>query len=149
MKVRQSKLLKAKRGKVGELSELNVEAEKMKTYGRAYPEEFRRRYATCIVELEEINGGIEKGMRVIQEYMGEIAEDATQDGEGGRGALGGGSGTVGKMVFGEKVKENADKEARDIVSTCNLAIGVNTPKIKELVKSLASLMLQAKVSRDF
>lgn len=57
-----------------ELRELNVEAEKLKTYGKAYPKEFQKRYATCIVEMEKINVSLDKVMQVIQVYLEEVTK---------------------------------------------------------------------------
>lgn len=55
------------------LKELNVEAEKMKSYGRAYNSEYRTRYARCVLDLDSMNKEMAMYLEGIQTYCLEVS----------------------------------------------------------------------------
>lgn len=70
--MRLSKLLKAKREKISQLKELNVEAEKMKSYGTRFNEDYRMRYARCVLDLDSMNKEMGLYLDGIQTYCLEV-----------------------------------------------------------------------------
>ena len=55
------------------LKELNVEAEKMKSYGRPYNAEYRARYARCVLDLDSMNKQMAMYLEGIQTYCLEVS----------------------------------------------------------------------------
>ncbi|CAL8081307.1 unnamed protein product [Orchesella dallaii] len=132
MIVRLSKLLKAKREKIMTLKELNVEAEKMKSYGRTYNAEYRTRYARCVLDLDSMNKEMAMYLEGIQTYCLEITND---------------HGNTSQMVIPEHILESSRQEASMVVSTYNCKANrtlVHNQKIVALVHHLTSLILQVR-----
>ncbi|ODM90515.1 Protein lin-9 [Orchesella cincta] len=102
MIVQLSKLLKKKRIKIAELRELNVEAEKMTSYGKPYNQAFKLEYARDMGELN----------KVIGKYMA-------------------GAGTLSSGRKHDVSNFNDNKTAP----------GVKNPKILELIRNAATMML--------
>jgi hypothetical protein len=131
MIVRLSKLLKAKRDKIMQLKELNVEAEKMRSYGKTFNTDFRCRYAKVVVDLSSMNNEMAIYLDGVQQYCLEISPD---------------HGTNG-MIIPEQIQEHAQHEAALIVSNCNgkpNRTPVQGTKALTLITKLASLLLQVK-----
>jgi len=64
--------LKAKREKILQLKELNVEAEKMRSYGKRMNSDYRLRYARCILDLDSMNKEMAMYVEGIQTYCLEV-----------------------------------------------------------------------------
>lgn len=54
-KVRLSKVLNLKKEKISGLREMNTEAERKESIGESVAQDFQRRYARTILDLEELN----------------------------------------------------------------------------------------------
>lgn len=70
--MRLSKLLKAKREKILNIKELNVEAEKVISYGRIPNEDYRIRYSRCVLDLDSMNREMALYLEAIQQYCLEV-----------------------------------------------------------------------------
>ncbi|KAL1765653.1 lin-9-like, partial [Sigmodon hispidus] len=70
-----SKLLMIKKEHIKKLREMNTEAEKLKSYSMPIGIEFQRRYATIVLELEQLNKDLNKVLHKVQQYCYELAPD--------------------------------------------------------------------------
>lgn len=57
---------------VQKLKELNAEAERRTSYGQDFTEDFQRRYATLVIELEFLNKHLERYLASVQKYCHEV-----------------------------------------------------------------------------
>ncbi|ODM87623.1 Protein lin-9 [Orchesella cincta] len=136
-KLTLSKLLKKKRIKIAELRELNVEAEKMTSYGKPYNQAFKLEYARDMGELNKVIG---KYMAGVQAYCVEIPSDSQHS-----TATAGATNTqASKMINSEQVLERCRQDASMMLFNFNdnkTAPGVKNPKILELIRNAATMML--------
>jgi len=65
-------LLKGKREKILQLKELNVEAEKLRSYGKSFNDDYHIRYARVVVDLESMNKEMGMYLEGIQQYCLEV-----------------------------------------------------------------------------
>ncbi|KAF4018341.1 hypothetical protein G4228_010113 [Cervus hanglu yarkandensis] len=65
---RLSKILMIKKEHIKKLREMNTEAEKLKSYSMPIGIEFQRRYATIVLELEQLNKDLNKVLHKVQQY---------------------------------------------------------------------------------
>ncbi|ODM87624.1 Protein lin-9 [Orchesella cincta] len=140
MIVQLSKLLKKKRIKIAELRELNVEAEKMTSYGKPYNQAFKLEYARCVRDMGELNKVIGKYMAGVQAYCVEISSDSQHS----TATAGATNAQASKMINSEQVLERCRQDASMMVSNFNdskTAPGVKNPKILELIRNAATMML--------
>lgn len=70
--VRLSKSLKQKREKIGQLRDLNSQAERRKSFGEYITEDFQRRYASTIIDLSNINRDLKEHIKNIQDFTQEV-----------------------------------------------------------------------------
>ena len=71
--VRLSKILNAKKSKIKVLREMNTEAERKKSFGSYIPEDFQRRYASVIIDLEHLNRDLQDYLTNVQKYCQEVS----------------------------------------------------------------------------
>jgi uncharacterized protein YllA (UPF0747 family) len=71
--VRLSKILNAKKTRIKVLKEMNAEAERKKSFGAHIPEEFQRRYANVIIDLEHLNRDLQDYLTSVQNYCQEVS----------------------------------------------------------------------------
>nr|XP_014353586.1 PREDICTED: protein lin-9 homolog [Latimeria chalumnae] len=65
---RLSKILMIKKEHIKQLREMNTEAEKLKSYSMPIDIEFQKRYATIVLELEQLNKDLNKVLHKVQQY---------------------------------------------------------------------------------
>jgi uncharacterized protein YllA (UPF0747 family) len=70
--VRLSKILNTKKSKIKTLREMNTEAEKKKSFGAHIPEDFQRRYASVIIDLEHLNRDLQDYLTNVQNFCQEV-----------------------------------------------------------------------------
>lgn len=58
---------------VHKLKELNAEAERRTSYGQDYTEDFQRRYATLVIDLEFLNKQLERYLSSVQKLCHEVS----------------------------------------------------------------------------
>jgi len=73
--VRLSKILNAKKSKIKILREMNTEAERKKSFGSYIPEDFQRRYASVIIDLEHLNRDLQDYLTNVQKYCQEVSSN--------------------------------------------------------------------------
>ncbi|XP_067004973.2 protein lin-9 homolog isoform X2 [Anabrus simplex] len=131
MIVRLSKILNAKKLKINRLRDMNAEAEKRKSYGTYIPEDFQRRYASTIIELERLNKDLQEYLSAVQSYCQEIAPEPS----------------LAAMLEPAHLRERSQQEARDMVERFNTSSGkcmVKNNQMLNLITQLTALMLQVK-----
>lgn len=52
---------------------MNTEAERKKSFGAHIPEEFQRRYANVIIDLEHLNRDLQDYLTSVQNYCQEVS----------------------------------------------------------------------------
>ncbi|MGH0153765.1 UNVERIFIED_CONTAM: hypothetical protein FKN15_025195 [Acipenser sinensis] len=72
---RLSKILMSKKEHIKQLKEMNTEAEKLKSYSMPIGIEFQKRYATIVLDLEQLNKDLNKVLHEVQQYCYEIAPE--------------------------------------------------------------------------
>ncbi|XP_069674612.1 protein lin-9 homolog isoform X2 [Periplaneta americana] len=136
MVVRLSKILNSKKSKIKTLREMNTEAEKRKSYGAHIPEDFQRRYASVIIDLERLNRDLQDYLTSVQNYCQEIAPEPS----------------IAAMLAPSHLRERSQQEARDLVLKHNTGTGgrmpVKSERMLSLVTQLTALMLQVKSLSD-
>lgn len=134
--VRLSKILKAKKTRISVLREMNAEAERKKSFGAHIPEEFQRRYANVIIDLEHLNRDLQDYLTSVQNYCQEIAPEPS----------------IAAMIAPSHLHERSQEEARDLVVKHNTRSEVRLPvkseRMLSLITQLTALMLQVKSLSD-
>ncbi|XP_050722601.1 protein lin-9 homolog isoform X2 [Eriocheir sinensis] len=128
--VQLSKILRAKREKIGTLRDMNSQAEKQRSYGQELNVEFQRKYAALVLELEKLNRDLNQHLLAVQQFCQEIAPEQS-----------------GPTLLPCQIKERCYEEAATIVDVTNNSTGspqVSSPAIINLITKLTSLMLQVK-----
>lgn len=132
-----NKILTLKRTKVNSLKEMNTEAEKFQSFGTDMPEDFEKRYAGILIELEKLNKDLQKYLDEIQTFCHQIAPEPS----------------VAAMLAPSHLREKCREEAIDVVHRNNGAItgdkkNVTNVTILDLITDLTALMLQVKSLSD-
>ena len=70
--MRLNKILAVKREHVSRLEGLNSEAERAQLYGQPLTEEFQRRYAQLVLQLESINGQLRETTTDVQQHCQQV-----------------------------------------------------------------------------
>uniref|UniRef100_A0AAZ3Q147 DIRP domain-containing protein n=1 Tax=Oncorhynchus tshawytscha TaxID=74940 RepID=A0AAZ3Q147_ONCTS len=73
--MRLSKILMIKKEHIKHLKDMNSEAEKLKSYSMPIGLEFQKRYATTVLELEQLNKDLNKVLHEVQQFCCELAPD--------------------------------------------------------------------------
>lgn len=71
--VQLSKILRAKREKIGTLRNMNSQAEKQRSYGQELNVEFQRKYAALVLELEKLNRDLNQHLLAVQQFCQEVS----------------------------------------------------------------------------
>ncbi|XP_054268772.1 protein lin-9 homolog [Macrosteles quadrilineatus] len=126
MIVRLSKILDIKKIKVKHLQDFNTEAERMKSFGDPITEDFQKRYANKVIELEHLNVHLKEILASVQKHCHELAPEAA----------------LAAMLMPGQIQELSHLEAKQMVMRYNTSI--KDDGVIDLITSLTSLMLQVK-----
>ncbi|KAL1489531.1 hypothetical protein ABEB36_013487 [Hypothenemus hampei] len=125
-----TKILNVKKSKVKQLKCLNSEAEKLISFDKELTDEFERRYANLLIDLEKLNADLEVYLEEMQAFCQEIAPDPS----------------IAAMLAPSLLREKCKEDARDIVIRHNSEEkgSCRNPAVLELITDLTALMLQIK-----
>ncbi|KAL7387919.1 hypothetical protein ABVT39_003688 [Epinephelus coioides] len=133
---RLSKILMIKKEHIKHLKEMNTEAEKLKSYSMPIDLDFQKRYATTVLELEQLNKDLNKVLHEVQQFCCELAPD---------------QGMV-PADHPTELRRRCEDEAQQMVQLSNsLKDGqqsVTNPSLTHLVSRLTALLLQIKCLAD-
>ncbi|XP_045459979.1 protein lin-9 homolog isoform X1 [Melitaea cinxia] len=129
--VKLNKILQAKRSKINKLKEFNCEAEKRKSFGQKMPEDFERKYAATVIDLERMNMD-------LQEYINEIQVHCQQIAPGP---------SLAAMLAPSHLREKCREEASALVEKNNNG-SVKESNVLDLITDLTALMFQVKSLSD-
>ncbi|CAK1551919.1 unnamed protein product [Leptosia nina] len=125
--VKFTKILQVKRGKINNLKDLNSEAEKRKSYDQKTPEDFERKYAAIVIDLERMNMDLQECINEIQVYCQQIAPGPS----------------LAAMLAPSHLREKCREEASELVANHNNG-SVKDTNLLDLITDLTALMLQVK-----
>ncbi|CAG9563403.1 unnamed protein product [Danaus chrysippus] len=129
--VKLTKILQAKKCKINKLKEYNCEAEKRKSFGQRMPEDFERKYASVVIDLERMNMDLQEYINKIQVYCQQIAPGPS----------------LAAMLAPSHLREKCREEAALLVEKNNNG-SIKDNNIIELITDLTALMLQVKSLSD-
>lgn len=133
---RLSKILMIKKEHIKHLKEMNTEAEKLKSYSMPIDLDFQKRYATTVLELEQLNKDLNKVLYEVQQFCCELAPD---------------QGMV-PADHPTELRRRCEDEAQQMVQLSNsLKDGqqiVTNPSLTQLISRLTALLLQIKCLAD-
>nr|CAD7568924.1 unnamed protein product [Timema californicum] len=132
MVVRLSKILNTKKAKIKSLKEMNADAEKMLSFGSPVPDDFQRRYASIVIELERLNKDLAEYLSSVQSYCVEIAPEPS----------------LVEMLTPTHLRDRTLEEASQLVKTHNELTECSSTRSLSLITQLTSLMLQIKSLSD-
>ncbi|MGH0125340.1 UNVERIFIED_CONTAM: hypothetical protein FKN15_041984 [Acipenser sinensis] len=129
---RLSKILMSKKDHIKQLKEMNTEAEKLKSYSMPIGIEFQKRYATIVLDLEQLNKDLNKVLHEVQQYCYEIApEQGMQPAD-----------------QPTDLRRKCEEEAQEMVRQANtLPSGqhcVRNESLTDLISGLSAVLLQIK-----
>ncbi|KAG8443843.1 hypothetical protein GDO86_009146 [Hymenochirus boettgeri] len=129
---RLSKILMIKKEHIKLLRELNTEAEKLKSYSAPIGIEFQRRYATIILDLEQLNKDLNKVLYKVQQYCYELAPHQG----------------LQPADRPNDIRQRCEEEAQEMVRQANTStVGqpcVQNESLTELISRLTAVLLQIK-----
>uniref|UniRef100_A0A8C5L6W5 Lin-9 DREAM MuvB core complex component n=1 Tax=Jaculus jaculus TaxID=51337 RepID=A0A8C5L6W5_JACJA len=126
-----SKILMIKKEHIKKLREMNTEAEKLKSYSMPIGIEFQRRYATIVLELEQLNKDLNKVLHKVQQYCYELAPDQG----------------LQPADQPTDMRRRCEEEAQEIVRHANSSTGqpcVENENLTDLISRLTAILLQIK-----
>uniref|UniRef100_A0A286XYS0 Lin-9 DREAM MuvB core complex component n=1 Tax=Cavia porcellus TaxID=10141 RepID=A0A286XYS0_CAVPO len=126
-----SKILMIKKEHIKKLREMNTEAEKLKSYSMPISIEFQRRYATIVLELEQLNKDLNKVLHKVQQYCYELAPDQG----------------LQPADQPTDLRRRCEEEAQEIVRHANTSTGqpcVENGNLTDLISRLTAILLQIK-----
>lgn len=129
--VKLSKILQVKRSKITRLKEFNSEAEKRKSFGQRIPEDFERKYAAIVIDLERMNMDLQECINEIQVHCLKLAPGPS----------------LAAMLVPHHLRDKCHEEASVLVLKYNNG-ATNDEQLLELVTDLTALMLQVKSLSD-
>ncbi|XP_039604160.1 protein lin-9 homolog isoform X2 [Polypterus senegalus] len=129
---RLSKILMIKKEHIKQLKEMNTEAEKLKSYSMPINIEFQKRYATIVLELEQLNKDLNKVLHEVQQYCYELApEQGMQPAD-----------------QPSDMRRRCEEEAQEIVRQTNILPSgqhcVRSESLTDLISGLTAVLLQIK-----
>nr|CAH7729229.1 unnamed protein product [Callosobruchus chinensis] len=132
-----TKILNIKRKKIHQLRDLNTEAEEINYSDEDIPEEFERRYASVLMDLEKLNFDLQIYLDEMQICCQEIAPESS----------------VAAMLAPSHLREQCRDEASEIVNKHNSVIShdkgpCENQSIIDLITDLTALLLQLKSLSD-
>ncbi|KAG7465634.1 hypothetical protein MATL_G00155570 [Megalops atlanticus] len=129
---RLSKILMIKKEHIKQLKDMNTEAEKLKSYSLPIGFEFQKRYATVVLDLEQLNKDLNKVLHEVQQYCCKLAPEQG----------------LPPAEQPADLRRRCEEEARQLVRQANtLPSGqhcVRNASLTELISSLTTLLLQIK-----
>uniref|UniRef100_A0A671XGC5 Lin-9 DREAM MuvB core complex component n=1 Tax=Sparus aurata TaxID=8175 RepID=A0A671XGC5_SPAAU len=133
---RLSKILMIKKEHIKHLKEMNTEAEKMKSYSMPIDLDFQKRYATTVLELEQLNKDLNKVLHEVQQFCCDLAPD---------------QGMV-PADHPTELRRRCEEEAQQMVQLSNSTKdgqqSVTNPSLTHLISRLTALLLQIKCLAD-
>ncbi|CAH0560081.1 unnamed protein product [Brassicogethes aeneus] len=128
-----TKILHAKEQRINQLKSMNSDAETAISFDEEISEEFERKYAGVLVELEKLNDDLHIYLEQMQELCREIAPEPS----------------VAAMLAPSLLREKCREEAGEIVER-HLAdkSPVSSAAILDLITDFTALMLQVKSLAD-
>uniref|UniRef100_A0A3Q2YW84 Lin-9 DREAM MuvB core complex component n=1 Tax=Hippocampus comes TaxID=109280 RepID=A0A3Q2YW84_HIPCM len=133
---RLSKILMIKKEHIKHLKEMNTEAEKMKSYALPIELDFQKRYASTVLELEQLNKDLSKVLHEVQQFCCELSPD--------QGAL--------PADHPADLRRHCEDEAQQMVhlsdSSKDGQQSVTNGSLTHLVSRLTALLLQIKCLAD-
>ncbi|MEE6473719.1 hypothetical protein FKM82_010150 [Ascaphus truei] len=130
---RLSKILMIKKEHIKQLREMNTEAEKLKSYSAPIGIDFQRRYATIVLDLEQLNKDLNKVLHKVQQYCYELAPDQ------------------GLQPANQPtdMRRRCEEEAQEMVRQANTTTATGQPCVEsesltELISRLTAILLQIK-----
>ncbi|XP_048831393.1 protein lin-9 homolog isoform X1 [Brienomyrus brachyistius] len=129
---RLSKILMIKKEHIKQLKEMNTEAEKLKSYSVPIGFEFQKRYATIVLDLEQLNKDLNKVLHEVQQYCYKLApEQGMQPAD-----------------QPTDLRRRCEEEAEELVRQANAhpsgQLCVQNKGLTHLISSLTTLLLQIK-----
>uniref|UniRef100_A0A1A7XIQ2 Lin-9 homolog n=1 Tax=Iconisemion striatum TaxID=60296 RepID=A0A1A7XIQ2_9TELE len=124
---RLSKILMIKKEHIKHLKEMNTEAEKLKSYSLPIDLDFQKRYATTVLDLEQLNKDLNKVLHEVQQFCCDLAPD---------------QGMV-PADHPTELRRRCEEEAQQMVQQS----GPN-PSLTHLISRLTALLLQIKCLAD-
>ncbi|XP_026746734.1 protein lin-9 homolog [Trichoplusia ni] len=129
--VKLRRILNAKRDKINLLKEYNCDAEKRKSFGQKMPEDFERKYAAVVIDLEKMNMDLQDYINDVQQYCQQIAPEPS----------------LAAMLVPSHLREICRGKASLLVEKHNNG-SVKDPNLIDLITDLIALMLQVKSLSD-
>lgn len=129
--VKLRRILNAKRHKIKLLKEYNSDAEKIKSFGQKMPEDFERKYAAVVIDLERMNMDLQDYINDVQQYCQQIAPEPS----------------LAAMLVPSHLREICREKASLLVEKNNNG-SVKDPNLIDLITDLIALMLQVKSLSD-
>uniref|UniRef100_A0A8C5PMF2 Lin-9 DREAM MuvB core complex component n=1 Tax=Leptobrachium leishanense TaxID=445787 RepID=A0A8C5PMF2_9ANUR len=127
---RLSKILMIKKEHIKQLRDMNTEAEKLKSYSAPINIEFQRRYATIVLDLEQLNKDLNKVLHKVQQFCYELAPDQ------------------GLQPANQptSMKQRCEEQAQEMVRQVNTSSAgqpcVQSESLTDLISRLTSILLQ-------
>ncbi|KAM6280289.1 protein lin-9 homolog isoform 3-T3 [Porphyrio hochstetteri] len=129
---RLSKILMIKKEHIKQLRDMNTEAEKLKSYSMPIGIEFQRRYATIVLDLEQLNKDLNKVLHKVQQYCYELAPDQG----------------LQPADQPTDLRRRCEEEAQEIVRQANSSttgqLCVESENLTDLISRLTAILLQIK-----
>ncbi|XP_069092271.1 protein lin-9 homolog isoform X1 [Pleurodeles waltl] len=129
---RLSKILMIKKEHIKQLKEMNTEAEKLKSYSIPISIEYQRRYATIVLDLEQLNKDLNKVLHKVQQYCYELAPDQG----------------LQPADQPTDMRRRCEEEAQEMVRQANSTITgqacVENESLTDLISRLTAILLQIK-----
>uniref|UniRef100_A0A673YS46 Lin-9 DREAM MuvB core complex component n=1 Tax=Salmo trutta TaxID=8032 RepID=A0A673YS46_SALTR len=129
---RLSKILMIKKERIKHMKDMNSEAENLKSYSMPIGLEFQKRYATTVLELEQLNKDLNKVLHDVQQFCCKLAPDQ-------------GMAPADRPT---ELRQHCEEEAKEIVQQTNSLRDdqqcVSNPRLKHLISGLTALLLQIK-----
>ncbi|KAI1895670.1 hypothetical protein AGOR_G00108610 [Albula goreensis] len=129
---RLSKILMIKKEHIKQLKEMNTEAEKMKSCSIRIGFEFQKRYATVVLDLEQLNKDLNKVLHEVQQYCYKLAPEQGQQAADQPADL------------RQRCLEEAQEMVRQANTLPNGQQCIRNESLTNLISGLTTLLLQIK-----
>lgn len=128
--VKITNILESKKTKITKLKEFNTLAEKHKCFGSKMPDDFERKYAGVVIDLERMNLDLQGYLNDVQSFCYDMAPGLS----------------MSAMLAPSRLRDKCRKEASEIVKKRN--VKVKNEKVLDLITDLTALLLQTKSISD-
>ncbi|KAK9509522.1 hypothetical protein O3M35_006823 [Rhynocoris fuscipes] len=123
--VQLNKIIELKRSKVSALREMNTEAERKQNFSEYLTEEFVKRYATSIIEIDQINIALRQLLTNVQQLCQELLPDMS----------------MVAMLTPNYLRNQSLEEAKSMVDRFKCSV---SHSVLDLVIELTALVIQIK-----